>query len=156
MAATTNPQAVEFLDKGLHPIRLTDADLVNPEAYDQDDAGKPHRPGAEKLWLIHDHGVTVCLVFAGCEQEALDIAVDENRMDRFQVAEADLEDYRTGTDSEGNPEYEGITYLGNACEPFDLETVGIVQIPVPKLSLTALLLAAGTVTTPKQYNTLPR
>lgn len=117
-------------------IQFSDADVVNPDGYDRDAFRKDgtKRAGTSVPWLIHDHGFPVCVVFASHEQDALDEAVDGGKMDRYQVADKDVADY--------GEEEQGITRLGNASEPFDIESVGLVQLPNPPFSFVALFNAA--------------
>ena len=86
-------------------------------------------------FILHDAGFVVAVVFASNLQDALDIAVDGDKLDRFLVTPGELGDYEAGKDSEGNPEYEGITHLGNASEPFDIDTLGIVEVSAKDWSL---------------------
>jgi hypothetical protein len=106
------------------------------------------------LWLIHDHGFTICVVEADSLQDALDEAVDADKLDRFQIHpenESDRDDYMkmaAGYDPEC-PDYvdaDGVKWwwkveparLGNAGEPFDIDTIGYVALPLPKRSVTRL------------------
>jgi hypothetical protein len=116
-------------------IRFSDDDVVNPEAYDS--SGQYDKP-----YLIHDAGFTLAVVFARSEQDALDEAVDAGKLDHLQITEEDEDDYMTGRDSEGNPDYdERVTFLGNAGEPFDIETLEIIELPNPRFSFAALFAA---------------
>lgn len=108
-------------------IKFSDADVVNPNDFISAGEFNPHKV---RPWLIHDHGFTVAVVFSTCEQDALDEAVDAGKFDGFQIAEADLGDY--------GPDGEGIAYLGNASEPFDIEGLDIIELPNPKFSFVAL------------------
>jgi hypothetical protein len=111
------------------------------------------------LWLIHDHGFTICVVEADSLQDALDEAVDADKLDRFQIHpenESDRDDYMTSDVSEMAagydpecPEYvdaDGVKWwwkvepasLGNAGEPFDIDSIGYVALPLPKRSVTRL------------------
>ena len=85
-------------------------------------------------YIIHNAGFVQAIVFpeyyAYCEQDALDEAADSGKLDFLQVSKKDLEDYKTGEDSEGNPEYGGIIHLGNASEPFDSENLEMFTVPV--------------------------
>ena len=117
----------------IHGIKFDDSDVVEPDEYIPDGEYNPHNV---RPWLLHDHGFVVCVVFADCLQDALDAAVDADRMDRFLVEGADLDEYEDMGDD--NP----LAYLGNASEPFDIETLGFVEIPNPPFSFCALLGAA--------------
>ncbi len=120
-------------------ITFTDADVCNPD--DWIPAGE-YNPHNVRPWLLHDHGFVICIVFADCLQDALDEAVDQNKMDRYLIEEErntpgtkglPASDYPTlGTDEE-----EGITRLGNASEPFDIESLGVIELPNPPRSFVA-------------------
>ena len=116
-------------------IKFDDSDVVEPDEYIPAGEYNPHNV---RPWLLHDHGFVVCVVFADCLQDALDAAVDADRMDRFSPDD----DWRTECEAMGddNP----LAYLGNACEPFDIETLGFVEIPNPPFSFCALINAAAT------------
>ena len=116
-----NPQA-EF-----NQIKFTDADVVNKEDYIPAGEYNPHNV---RPFLIHDHGFTVAVVFACSLQDALDAAVDAGKLDSFQVSDNDLADY--GSDEEG------ISRLGNASEPFDIQALDAVELPNPPFSFVAL------------------
>jgi len=109
-------------------IKWSDEDVVNVRDFIPAGEYNPHNV---RPWLLHDHGFAIAVVFADCLQDAIDIAVDEDKMDRFLVQESDmgmfLGDY---TDAEG------ISYLGNASEPFDIEGLGIVELDNPKADLS--------------------
>ena len=91
-------------------IKWSDEDVVNVRDFTPAGEYNPHN-----------------VVFADCLQDAIDIAVDEDKMDRFLIQESDMDDY---TDEEG------ISYLGNASEPFDIEGLGIVELDNPKADLS--------------------
>ena len=108
-------------------ITFTDADVVNPDDFIPAGAYNPH---GVRPWLLHDHGFTVAIIFASCLQDALDIAVDEGKLDAFQVSEDELADYGANED--------GVSRLGNAGEPFDIEALDAVELPNPPYSFVAL------------------
>lgn len=114
-----------------HDFTFDDSDVANPDDWIPAGESNPHNV---RPFLFHDHGFTVCVVFADCLQDALDTAVDENRMDRYLIGESDLADY--GADGER------ITYLGNASEPFDIESLGVVELPNPPRSFAAQFASA--------------
>lgn len=102
-------------------LRFDDSDVVNPGDLFMD----------WPLWLLHDHGFTVAVVFATCEGDALDAAADAGKLDPWSLAEE--EDY---------PEETGVQYLGNHGKPFDIESLGIVKLACPAISVAALVMAA--------------
>ena len=110
-------------------IKFTDSDVANPDDFIPAGEYNPHNV---RPFLLHDHGFTVAVVFADCLQDALDIAVDEGKMDRFLIAEADYEEYDVRGD---NPT---CALLGNASEPFDIEGLDAIELPIPARSFVAL------------------
>lgn len=120
-------------------LSFDDSDVVNPDNCIFSGEYNPHNV---RPWLLHDHGFTVCVVFADCLQDALDEACDEGKLDQYLIEEASntpgtkgapASDYPTlGTENE-----EGITRLGNASEPFDIETLSVVELQNPKRSFAA-------------------
>lgn len=111
-------------------FRFEDADVCNPDDAIYAGDCNPHNV---RLWLLHDVGFTLAVVWASSLQDALDAAVDEGKLDRFQVTEDDAADY--GGDIYNS---ESLDYLGNANEPFDIESLGYVAFNPPELSLTKL------------------
>ena len=106
-------------------IRFTDEDVVNI-----DDLELLQSP---RVFLLHDHGFTLAVVVADNLQDAMDEAVDDGRLYRFQVSDAEIADYPE--DEHGDRP--GITYLGNASEPFDIEGVSVIELPTVKVSFAA-------------------
>jgi len=122
-------------------LRFSDDDVVNPDEFTPNGEYNPH---SVRPWLFHDHGFALAVVFAESLQDALDIAVDAEKLDRYLIPEPSntpgartsllAEDYPTlGTENE-----EGITRLGNASEPFDIESLGYVELRNPPFSFCAL------------------
>lgn len=123
-------QAKFTTHNGNYEFSFSDSDVANLDEYDY----QVDREDA-RLFFLHDHGFCVCVVLETNLQDALDKAVDENKMDRYLVTEENLlADY----DSDET----GITRLGNASEPFDIQSLGVIELPIPKLSLVALFAAA--------------
>jgi hypothetical protein len=120
------------MDAELQGIKFTDADIANPDDFIPAGAYNPHKVHG---FLLHDHGFTVAVVFASNLQDALDIAVDEGKMEAFQLVETDLGDY--------GPDGEGISYLGNAGEPHDIESLSVLEFDPPPFSFVALYNAAN-------------
>lgn len=111
-------------------IYFTDADVVNRDDFIPAGDSNPHKV---RPWLIHDAGFTVAIVFASCEQDALDEAADAGKLDGFQVTESDMADY--------GPDCDGLAFLGNAGEPFDIQTLDMIELPNPPFSFAALFAA---------------
>jgi hypothetical protein len=113
-------------------IRFTDDDIVDIDEWIPEGEYNPHNV---RPWLLHDHGFVLAVVFADCLQDALDIAVDNNKLDNFMVSYDELEsDYTQDTDGE----YIGVDYLGNASEPFDIQNVSAIELPNAKMSFCKL------------------
>lgn len=106
-------------------LEFSDDDVVDLDDWIPQGEYNPHNIHP---FLFHDHGFTICVVFAANLQDALDKAVDDGRLDRYQIADADRDDY---------PDDEGITFLGNASEPFDIESLGWIELPNPHRSFVA-------------------
>jgi len=111
-------------------ISICDKDFANPEDFIPDGEYNPHKV---RPYLLHEHGQTVCVIFADSMQDALDIAVDKGKLDRFLIPKSELDDYND----------EGIAYLGNGCEPFDIDNIEVELLKNPKMSLLALFNASG-------------
>lgn len=147
----------ETMSKATHNhITFTDDDVVNPSDFIPAGEFNPHNV---RPFLLHDHGFVLAVVFADCLQDALEEAADAGKLDHLQIHPedpADREDYlekdvvTPGFDA-NCPEFvdkdggkwwwrEGCepTFLGNAGQPFDLETVDAVEIPNPPFSFVAL------------------
>ena len=102
-----------------------------------------YNPYSVRPWLIHDHGFTLCVVFASNLQDALDTAAYEGKLGRYQVTGDDWRDYGE-TENEA---YEALTCLGGGGEFFDIESIGYVELPNPSRSFVAQFNAHQT--TPK-------
>jgi hypothetical protein len=111
-------------------IAFTDDDVVNPSDFVPKGEFNPHNV---RPFLLHDHGFTLAVVFADCLQDALDIAADADKLDRYLVRGRELDDYGDG---------DGLAHLGNAGEPFDIESLAAVELPNPPFSFAALFNAA--------------
>lgn len=144
------------MESSFNEIKFSDKDVINIE-----DAifNGDYNPNKVAPYLIHDHGSVIAVVFASSMNEALDIAVDKDKLDAFLIDpsdKSDRDDYMTSDFSkaaggldEKCPEFtdkDGVKYwwsvepafLGNASEPFDIESIGIEKMPVPQLSFCAL------------------
>ena len=127
-------------------VKFSDADIVNLDEFIPDGEYNPHNV---RPFLLHDHGFVVCVVFADCLQNALDEAVDSwtddtestSVMQRYII---DVDDdgknaeWRDYADNKADLfESEGVCALGNAGDPCDIETLGIIELPTPKQSFVA-------------------
>lgn len=121
-----NGYDLEFSDKDIcqHP---DDLEFENSRHHS---VGVPH-----KYFYIHEHGFCVAMVCATNLQDALDIAVDCDKLDAFLIPESDYADYGMDTDAPT------CTFLGNASEPFDIDNLQVIELPLPKFSLAAIFQA---------------
>lgn len=92
----------------------------------------PHNCG---LWVIGNEFGPVCAVWADCEQDVLDEAVDANLLDGFAVEEKDVETDENGDEID-------VTRLGNASEPFDLTNAWMARVKLGELPKELLCLFA--------------
>lgn len=111
-------------------FQFDDSDVVDPSAYIPKGEYNPHNV---RPFLLHEEGFTIAVVFASCLQDAIDEAVDAGKLDRFMISPKDMADY--------GEEEEGVSRLGNAGEPFDIESLGIVELPNPHFSFAAMMAA---------------
>ena len=81
---------------GIYDVTISDVDVVNPGEYIPQGEDNPYhiRP-----WVAFDHGFVLGVVFASCEQNALDELADNGRLDMFLVNGKELEEY--GEEEEG-------------------------------------------------------
>lgn len=112
-------------------MTFTDADIINPDDFIAGGEYNPHNVHPILLYGVYG---TIGVVFASHLQDALDIAVDENKLNGYAVADEDLADY--GDDEDG------IARLGNAGEPFNIQDVGAEDLVNPPFSFVALMNAA--------------
>lgn len=105
-------------------ITFTDEDVIDPGNWIPDGDYNPHKM---RPFLLHDHGFTLCVVFADCASDAIDIAVDNGKLDRFFITPEELDEY----------DEDSISHHGSAGEPFDLESLGVEELPNPKRSFCA-------------------
>lgn len=100
-------------------------DFVNPDDYDSTDP-------KQKAYVVLSAGFVLGIAFAEypayTESDALNEMADSGKLDGYQLDETELADYQVGTDSEGNPEYEGVANLGNAGEPFAVDDTFAIWI----------------------------
>lgn len=114
-------------------IQFSDSDVVNYDDWIPKGEFNPHNV---RPFLLHDHGFVLAVVFADCLQDALDIATDAKKMERFKVEDADLEKM-------SDEQQERLDYLGNFGVPHDTEGMGVVELPNPPRSWVAQFNAEG-------------
>lgn len=109
---------------------IDDKDVVNPLEYSDNGTYNPYNT---RPFLIHGEFGCLAIVFASCESDALDEAVDAGKLNGYMLSQEDVEDWeKRGADDE-------ICYLGNASEPFDLTYIHILELPNPTFSFVTLL-----------------
>ena len=108
-------------------IKFTDNDVVNSNDYIP--AGE-HNPHNVRPYLVYDQGFTLAVVFADSAKDALNKAANDGKLDSYIVFESDLVNY--------NRNEEGISMLGDASEPFDIQALDVVELPNPPFSFVAL------------------
>lgn len=117
-------------------------DYINPESWTRDS----RMPTA---FVVLNAGYVLGIVFPEyygySEQDALDEMADRGKLDAYQVSESELADYQTGVSDEGYPEYEGLIHLGNASEPFDLESLDIWRVRMSEFEQDSALMTADRV-----------
>lgn len=96
---------------------FTDADVCNLDEWIPEDESNPNKI---RPWLFHDHGFTLAVVFAATLQDALDIAADEDKLDRYKLIVAELAEIEDD---------ERVSYLGNHGEPYDIEGLDYIALP---------------------------
>lgn len=107
-------------------ISFDDSDVVNLDDWIPAGESNPHKV---RPFLFHDHGFTLAVVFATCLQDALDIAADAEKLDRFKIGDTERGDYAEDDDR--------ISYLGNDGSPHDIESLVVVEMSNPKRSFAA-------------------
>lgn len=117
------------MNANFNEIEFSADDVVNIDDWIPHGDYNPHNV---RPWLLHDQGFVIAVVFADSLQDALDEAVDAGKMDRYLIdGEANLSDYE-------DEDEDGISYLGNAGEPFDIESLGVIELPNPPYSMEQL------------------
>ncbi len=114
METTINHNNLEF--------KFSDDDVVNPDDL--------FTGWSEKCFLLHDHGFPLAVCFADNLQEALDEAADADRLDCYKLTEEEV--------LQRDKNNEDMTVLGNSCLPYDIESMDVHELPMPKLSVCAL------------------
>jgi hypothetical protein len=100
-------------------LQFNKSDVVNPDEYFANGDFNPHHV---RPFLIHNEFGVLCVVYAQSEQDALDEAVDANRLDSCLVSAADYQE----AEQEGHADE--FANLGNAGEPFDLTYIGVIEL----------------------------
>jgi hypothetical protein len=124
------PEKKSCVKAFVQEVAFTDDDVVNLSNWIPAGEYNPHNV---RPFLFHDHGFCVAVVFAESLQDALDEAADAGKLDRYKIGDHNLADYEAE---------EGISYLGNASEPFDIESLGTIELPNPHASFVSQFIAA--------------
>lgn len=134
-------EGIKKMKYRLNDIGLTfeDSDVVNPREFDVDGESVY----GMKPWLIYGEFGTLAVVFATCEQDAFDEAVDANKLDSYQVSNEDIKEWEDENPGKDNDSW---MCAGNASEIFDQTYLQIVALPLVPLSLGACMVAAGKAT----------
>jgi hypothetical protein len=112
-------------------IQFSDEDVVNPQ-----DFVPAVFPNIQEIqpWLFHDHGFPVAVVFAKSLDDALTIAADAGKLERFALDAEALKEY--------HPQEEGVSRLGNHGKPHDLQNLECIRLKNPPFSFVALYSAS--------------
>lgn len=96
-----------------------------------------YNPHNVALWLVLNEYGTLAAVWAGNEQDALDLAVDEGLLDSCAVeGPVSFDEKEQGYFDEGGAT---VTLLGNAGEPFYLDNVGMRRVPQSEMPVNLLI-----------------
>jgi hypothetical protein len=112
-------------------VRWSHDDVINPDEllWDMEQRAERKDPIGH-LYVMHDHGFVVCVVYEESEQEAIEEAADQDKLDRWKVTDVDRGDY-TGEQMEELFWFDGDAY--------DLEGMDIVELEVPPLDVALLM-----------------
>jgi hypothetical protein len=105
-----------------HCFEFTDEDVVNPDDFIPTGEYNPHNV---RPWLIYGSWGTLAVVFADCESDALDVAADGEKLEGYRIPPEEQDESR---------EY---CYLGNCCDAYDIQNIGMIELPNPKRSFVA-------------------
>ncbi len=127
LTSSQEKKAGEQMVKTPHgEMTYDDADVVNSDDYIPQGEFNPHNV---RPWLIHNEYGTLAIVYADNEQDALDEAVDADKLDSCLIPEEELVVNEHGEDVADHGDGEVASRLGNAGEPFDLTYIGMVPLP---------------------------
>lgn len=109
-------------------IRFDDSHVVEADecVYQED-----YNPRNVRPWLLHSHGIAICVVFADCLQDALDEAADEEKLEGFKMSEEEVD--QTADDDD----FDKHTHLGNDSAFYNIEELEVIELPIPKRSFCA-------------------
>ena len=111
-----------------YDFTFSDSDVVNPADYIP--AGTSNYHNVRPWALFHEFGI-FAVVFASCEQEALDIAADSGKLDTFKAEEPIADE-----------DVEGVSFLGNYGTAYRLgDYFNIHAMPNPPFSFAAIFMA---------------
>lgn len=131
-----------LLEGQINGMKFKDEDVINWGDYHSPDGTVYNKP-----WLIYNEYGTLCIVFARCEQDALDEAADNDKLKGHLIDEDDKDyDAEAGTYHE-----EEVNYVGNNGKPCDMTNLNIIELPNPKLSLVGMYAVLNTEATVKVF-----
>lgn len=108
-------------------VVFSDDDVVNIEDFIPEG---DYNPQNVRPFILHDHGFTLAVVFASSYEEAIDIAIEEEKLEKFKILPSI---YNKDDDCESY-------YVGSDGEFYDLECVSYIELKNPKLSFCKLLM----------------
>lgn len=110
-------------------VEVDDSMVVNIEDYIP--AGE-HNPYKVRPFIIgHEFGA-ICIVFADCAQDTLDIAADNGNLDCFLIPTDRLLEMNDKQEAD-------VLYLGNESKAYNDDYMWMDELPNPKLSFITLL-----------------
>lgn len=96
-----------------------------------------YNPHNVSLWLVLNEYGALAAVWAGNEQDALDLAVDEGLLDSCSVeGPVSFDEKEQGYFDEDGA---AVTLLGNAGEPFYLDNIGMRRVPQSDMPVNLLV-----------------
>ena len=106
--------------------KFTSADVINADDWIPQGEYNPHNV---RPWLFHDHGHVLGIVFADNYGDAEDELADSGKVDHLLVDASELSDY---------PDEVGLSFVGNFCKPYNLETMSVLELPNPQMNWSTL------------------
>jgi hypothetical protein len=108
--------ALATRDASRAAYRAARAAIANPDDFVRPGSYNPHR--VRGFILSHQFGL-ICIAYGSCLQDALDAAVDADRLDCLLITDPDDVNDETA-------------YLGNASEPFDITYLHVAETDTRK------------------------
>lgn len=105
-------------------MKFSDEDIVNLDDWIPEGEYNPHKV---RPFLISGIYGVCAVVFADCVSSALDIAADGDKLRGYLVSDEDMAE-------KNEEEREGLAYLGNYGDPYNINDLVIVDLPNPHYS----------------------